>query len=156
MKKIINVLVILVLLLSACTLTVPDLFGVSITKTEWQDLEKLAVYLRNAGEEYIVKVEGVKFECSFDEGDPDILVCVGEGFEPGEELVIKFFEDEGGEPVAELTFKVPEQPDEMKDKDGDGVPDGEDGCPTDKAKSEPGDCGCGKPDLDSDGDGTPD
>lgn len=31
-----------------------------------------------------------------------------------------------------------------------------DGCPDDPAKTEPGICGCGTPDTDSDGDGTPD
>ncbi|MCC6622559.1 MAG: putative metal-binding motif-containing protein, partial [Deltaproteobacteria bacterium] len=33
---------------------------------------------------------------------------------------------------------------------------GNDGCPDDPDKTEPGLCGCGKPDTDSDGDGTPD
>lgn len=33
---------------------------------------------------------------------------------------------------------------------------GPDGCPSDPAKVEPGVCGCGTPDEDSDGDGTPD
>lgn len=42
------------------------------------------------------------------------------------------------------------------DTDGDGVPDGTDGCPTDPLKIAPGACGCGVPDTDSDGDGTPD
>ncbi|MBL9120312.1 MAG: hypothetical protein JNL80_10415 [Phycisphaerae bacterium] len=45
---------------------------------------------------------------------------------------------------------------EEPDTDGDGVPDGEDGCPTDPLKTAPGACGCGVPDTDSDGDGTPD
>jgi hypothetical protein len=34
--------------------------------------------------------------------------------------------------------------------------DGADGCPDDPAKTDPGLCGCGVPDTDSDGDGTPD
>jgi len=36
------------------------------------------------------------------------------------------------------------------------VPDGGDGCPTDPGKTEPGVCGCGVADTDSDNDGTPD
>jgi YqxM protein len=42
------------------------------------------------------------------------------------------------------------------DADGDGVCDGDDGCPDDPDKTEPGACGCGVPDTDADGDGTPD
>ncbi len=40
------------------------------------------------------------------------------------------------------------------DSDGDGAIDGCDGCPTDAAKTEPGQCGCGVTEIDSDGDGT--
>jgi hypothetical protein len=36
------------------------------------------------------------------------------------------------------------------------VIDGADGCPDDPAKTDPGVCGCGVPDTDGDGDGTPD
>jgi len=39
------------------------------------------------------------------------------------------------------------------DDDNDGTPDVSDGCPVDPAKSDPGQCGCGNPDTDSDGDG---
>ncbi|MEK6800113.1 MAG: thrombospondin type 3 repeat-containing protein, partial [Planctomycetota bacterium] len=42
------------------------------------------------------------------------------------------------------------------DLDGDGICDLEDGCPGDPAKSEPGVCGCGVPDDDTDADGTAD
>ncbi len=42
------------------------------------------------------------------------------------------------------------------DSDGDGVPDCNDGCPTDPNKTAPGVCGCGTPDDDTDNDGTPD
>lgn len=39
------------------------------------------------------------------------------------------------------------------DTDGDGTPDGCDGCPTDPLKVDPGVCGCGTPDGDADADG---
>ena len=42
------------------------------------------------------------------------------------------------------------------DSDGDGLPDGCDGCPQDPAKIAPGACGCGEVDLDADGNGTAD
>ena len=41
------------------------------------------------------------------------------------------------------------------DTDGDGTPDGSDGCPNDPAKIAPGACGCGVAETDSDSDGTP-
>ena len=40
----------------------------------------------------------------------------------------------------------------IRDSDGDGAPDGFDGCPNDADKVEPGDCGCGVDDADGDGD----
>lgn len=42
------------------------------------------------------------------------------------------------------------------DFDGDGVGDSCDGCPADVLKTAPGVCGCGQPDADVNGDGTPD
>ena len=42
------------------------------------------------------------------------------------------------------------------DSDGDGTIDDEDGCPNDSNKIDPGGCGCGVVDTDSDNDGTPD
>lgn len=42
------------------------------------------------------------------------------------------------------------------DRDGDGTPDDEDGCPDDPFKTSPGVCNCGTPDTDSDGDNTSD
>jgi hypothetical protein len=42
------------------------------------------------------------------------------------------------------------------DSDGDGTPDGQDGCPADPNKTDPGQCGCGHPDTDTDGDGVAD
>ncbi|MEO7668743.1 MAG: thrombospondin type 3 repeat-containing protein, partial [Polyangia bacterium] len=44
----------------------------------------------------------------------------------------------------------------LLDQDGDRECDATDGCPTDVAKTTPGQCGCGVSDIDSDGDGTPD
>lgn len=44
----------------------------------------------------------------------------------------------------------------VDDRDDDGLPDAEDGCPDDPAKFSPGECGCGVPDDDTDGDGTAD
>ncbi len=43
-----------------------------------------------------------------------------------------------------------------RDTDNDGTVDCEDACPNDPAKTAPGLCGCGQPDLDSDGDGLAD
>ncbi|MGA1225453.1 MAG: hypothetical protein ACO31E_12920, partial [Phycisphaerales bacterium] len=42
------------------------------------------------------------------------------------------------------------------DSDGDGVGDLCDGCPSDPLKQTPGDCGCGVPDVDGDGNGISD
>jgi hypothetical protein len=39
------------------------------------------------------------------------------------------------------------------DSDKDGVPDCIDWCPEDRNKVDPGQCGCGIPDVDFDGDG---
>ncbi|GBC61338.1 hypothetical protein DENIS_2298 [Desulfonema ishimotonii] len=44
----------------------------------------------------------------------------------------------------------------LPDRDGDGTPDTQDGCPDDPRKTSPGACGCGVADTDSDGDETPD
>lgn len=59
------------------------------------------------------------------------------------------------------TFTRPERnletsPDAAADRDGDGVLDGNDGCPDDPDKTAPGECGCGVPEMDSDRDGVPD
>jgi Cys-rich repeat protein len=43
-----------------------------------------------------------------------------------------------------------------KDRDKDGTPDEDDGCPDDPKKITPGICDCGTPDTDGDEDGTPD
>ena len=42
------------------------------------------------------------------------------------------------------------------DRDSDGMPDACDGCPDDPGKQDPGACGCGNEDVDTDGDGEPD
>jgi hypothetical protein len=44
----------------------------------------------------------------------------------------------------------------LRDADGDGVGDDLDGCPNDPAKTSEGACGCGMPETDADGNGTPD
>jgi len=46
--------------------------------------------------------------------------------------------------------------DDTLDADGDGTPDDCDLCPDDPLKVEPGDCDCGTPDIDLDGDGISD
>ena len=46
--------------------------------------------------------------------------------------------------------------DRLDDRDGDGVCDSDDPCFTDPLKVDPGQCGCGVPDEDSDGDGAAD
>jgi hypothetical protein len=46
--------------------------------------------------------------------------------------------------------------DDNQDNDGDGTPNGCDGCPEDPNKIDPGQCGCDFLDIDSDGDGVAD
>ncbi|MGM5471000.1 T9SS type A sorting domain-containing protein [Flavobacteriaceae bacterium LMO-SS05] len=43
--------------------------------------------------------------------------------------------------------------DDLADADGDNIPDGCDACPSDPLKTEPGACGCGVADIDTDSDG---
>ncbi|RMF78009.1 MAG: hypothetical protein D6744_10585 [Planctomycetota bacterium] len=50
-----------------------------------------------------------------------------------------------------------DQPDDASaDRDGDGTPDADDGCPDDPQKTAPGDCGCGVADVDADENGVSD
>lgn len=64
-----------------------------------------------------------------------------------------------GDGVCQCGGAVPENaancPDcrDAPDEDSDGLPDQCDGCPTDATKTEPGQCGCGQPETDTDGDG---
>lgn len=61
--------------------------------------------------------------------------------------------------ASEMTFSIRYRPDETcgtVDSDGDGYGDGCDQCPDDSQKIEPGDCGCGVPDTDADGNGISD
>ena len=61
--------------------------------------------------------------------------------------------DEDGDTVIDVCDICPRH-DDFLDGDGDGVPNGCDGCPDDENKTEPGHCGCGRPDTgDTDGDG---
>lgn len=68
---------------------------------------------------------------------------------------------QGGDDPSDLwnvTFRIHGEPvfDPEFDSDGDGSPDGSDGCPADPAKTAPGTCGCGIADRDSDADGVVD
>ncbi|QTA82227.1 Cohesin domain-containing protein [Desulfonema limicola] len=47
----------------------------------------------------------------------------------------------------------PDDPENKCDSDNDGISDDKDACPDDPDKTEPGICGCGVADIDSDGDG---
>jgi hypothetical protein len=69
-----------------------------------------------------------------------------------EPIVVEFQGQEETElaPGSSGTFPPP------ADSDGDGVPDSQDGCPADPAKTALGICGCGMADTDSDGDGIAD
>jgi len=65
-------------------------------------------------------------------------------------------DDSDSDGVLDCNDDFPDDPDETTDSDGDGVGDNGDGCPDDPYKTEPGVCGCGTPDTDSDSDGIPD
>jgi len=74
-----------------------------------------------------------------------------------------YSEPEGGGTSDDTIDELPDDRDltereaiDSIDSDGDGTPDGDDGCPSDPNKIVEGTCGCGFPDTDSDGDGTPD
>lgn len=68
--------------------------------------------------------------------------------------VVAFNDDGQSNPSSEAVAVMTS--DDDPDRDGDGTPDSEDGCPDDGDKTAPGTCGCGKPETDSDDDGTPD
>lgn len=72
----------------------------------------------------------------------------GVGFSPG--LVGSNGRDPCGANASLAVTNVCESP---TDTDGDGTIDCNDGCPNDAAKTTPGACGCGNPDVDSDADG---
>jgi hypothetical protein len=80
------------------------------------------------------------------EGDTTFRITASPGVDPacvGTEL--RFFVRYLEEPVCGST-----------DSDGDGLGDLCDACPSDPLKQSPGDCGCGVPDIDADGDGVSD
>jgi len=156
MKRTVTIWVFFLFLLTSCTLLLPALMDVSITKVEHQDLETIAIFLRNAEEGYVVKVGENTYDCIQSGEDPEIMICTGPGFSPGEDFVIKFYDGDDPEPIAELSFVAPEYPEELLDADKDGISDADDQCPADPEKSSAGICGCGTPDKDSDADGTPD
>jgi hypothetical protein len=59
--------------------------------------------------------------------------------------------------TASTLFDIDPDPSDCgDDADDDGLPDWLDGCPDDAGKVEPGECGCGVPDIDSDDDGIAD
>ena len=156
MKRYIVFLFVLLFGLTACTLTVPDIMNVEIVSVEHQEDGTLVVFIRNAEDGYRIYINGEEFDCFLMADNSGILECKGPGFKPGEELVIKFYEEDGDlDPVAELTITVPDYP-EGQDADGDGIEDAKDGCPGNPDKDDPGFCGCGVPETDTDGDGTPD
>ena len=145
------------LCLSACTLNILDLLDITIIDVAYLDAEILSVWLKNAPAGYYAAVEDKFYSCEMLDDPPEVLKCTGPGFDPGQEVTIRLYEigtDDG--PLVELPFTVPELPEEPEDKDSDGVPDLEDGCPSDAEKTSPGICGCDADDIDSDEDGTPD
>lgn len=65
--------------------------------------------------------------------------------------------DSDGDLIPDFADNCPNAPNpDQTDGDGDGTGDVRDGCPDDPGKTDPGDCGCGEPDLDGDDDGVPD
>ena len=63
-------------------------------------------------------------------------------------------DDPDGDGICTTDDNCPGDPNsDQEDEDGDDVGDQCDGCPFDPEKSEPGVCGCGNPDTDSDADG---
>jgi hypothetical protein len=65
--------------------------------------------------------------------------------------------DEDGDGVPDAEDNCPDvENSDQADTDGDGTGDACDGCPSDPNKTDPGVCGCGNPDTDTDGDGIPD
>ena len=140
------------LILSACTLTIPDLINARIIKVE-QDHANMSVYLRYGEEGYYVTVESEIYSCGMLADSADILLCSGPGFEPGQEVDLRFYKTPTDKkPLASLTFVVPDFP--LEDSDNDGVLDAEDLCPANPLKTTPGECGCSGEEIDSDGDGT--
>jgi hypothetical protein len=59
--------------------------------------------------------------------------------------------DSDGDGVADCIDICPG--DSRDDSDGDGICDNEESCPSDPDKTQPGECGCGVPDIDTDADG---
>lgn len=157
MKKYLIIPVLFLFFLSACTFIFPAQTNISIAKVDFQDADTLSVYLRHAEEGFFVTVNGETYDCVKVDDPPDTLHCSGPSFKPGEEVTIRFYEDDKTtKPFASVDFVVPEYDPEVEDSDGDGLPDAEDLCPADPKKTAPGDCGCGVADTDTDGDGTPD
>ncbi|MFZ9914865.1 MAG: proprotein convertase P-domain-containing protein, partial [Phycisphaerales bacterium] len=66
---------------------------------------------------------------------------------------VKITDNAGGAAGSVSSVTVDVNPGDPVDSDGDGVFDGNDGCPSDANKTAPGQCGCGVADTDTDGDG---
>ena len=66
-------------------------------------------------------------------------------------------DDADGDGVPDDEDNCPDTPNaDQDDTDGDGTGNACDNCPNDPEKTDPGECGCGIADTDSDGDGAPD
>ncbi len=104
---------------------------------------------------------GVPDECQTDaDGDGLIDPCDGCPADPlkqGPGLCgcSRVDEDADGDQVSDCVDACPGH-DDAADSDGDGWPDGCDGCAQDPHKQGPGSCGCGVADVDGNGDGAPD
>ncbi len=111
MKRYLIFLFVIVLGLSACTLSLKDFAAAEVVSVEHQEDGSLVIYLRNVEEGSTVTVNGQVFDCKLMADNSGILVCTGPGLKPGEELVIKIFDKEGNaDPVSELTSTVPDYP----------------------------------------------
>lgn len=80
--------------------------------------------------------------------------CLGDG--TCEQLSAADCQAAGGTHLGNTTLSDPDTCDSLPDGDSDGSPDDCDECDLDPDKTDPGLCGCGTPDTNSDGDTVPD
>jgi len=107
-----------------------------------------------------------KRTCDCDSGGPEFPQFRVGDTEPGssnygnafyDDFIIMQPPDSDGDGVADPNDNCPDVPNaEQLDNDTDGIGNACDGCPNDPNKTEPGICGCGVADTDSDGDQMPD